>query len=102
MRSDEYSVDSIRRALTVYFKIKPKIRNLKTPEEIRKVCNPEEYREYINALYLLRNSKISGNEVIEILSNRDNSPSKCRSLADILSSHTNRRITMESLGLKRK
>ena len=102
MSGDEYSDNAIRRALRVYFEIEPRIRNLETPKEIREVLNPKEYRGYISALNLLRNSKVSGDDIIEILSNRDNSPSRYKSLASILSSHTNTRISIESLGLKRK
>ena len=76
---------SVRRALIVYFDVEPKIRKLKRPEEIKKVLSNEEWRGYIGALHLLRNSELSGDDLIEILSNGDHSPLKYKSLAKILS-----------------
>ena len=82
---DEYSVNAIRRALIVYFKIEPKIRKLKRPEDIKEVLDDREYRGYVGALYLLRNSRVSGDALIEMLSNGDHSPFKYKSLVKILS-----------------
>ncbi len=98
----EYFVDGIRRALAVYFETEPKIRNLRAPEEIKGVLSSKEYRAYIHALHLLNNSKMSGDDIIEILSNGDNSHTRYKSLTKILSSHTVIRMSVESLGLDKK
>jgi len=96
MKGDEYSVDAIRRALAVYFDVEPKIRKLKRPEEIKEVLDDKEYREYVGALHLLRNSELSGDDLIEMLSNGDHSPLKYKSLARILS-NSSRRIGKEDI-----
>ena len=90
MKGDRDYIYAIRRALIVYFDVEPKIRKLKRPEEIKKVLSNEEWRGYIGALHLLRNSELSGDDLIEILSNGDHSPLRYKSIERILSNYSRR------------
>ena len=97
MSDEKNSIYSIRRALAVYFETEPKIRKLKSPEEIEKILDPGEYGKYIGALYLLRNLEVSGDDIIEILSNGDDSFLRYKSLVRILLSPNNLRIGKEDI-----
>ncbi len=101
MRVDKYSAKAVKRALIVYFETYPLIRNAKTPEEIRKALSQKDYGIYTDAMYILDNSHLKGEEIIKMLLGGDLSNKRHGLMAKTLSNHQNIRITIESIGLKK-
>ena len=93
MRNRDYSVDSIRAALIMYFKTYPKISLAKKPGDIN--IGGEEYGRYISALNFLRDARLSGCDVIDLLAGRDNNGKDYDAISRILSGHKEKRISLE-------
>lgn len=93
MGGEDYSVDEIRAALIVYFKTYPKISGAKKPGDIN--IGGEEYGRYISALNFLRDARLSGSNVIDLLIGGNNNSRDYDVISKILSGHKETRLSLE-------
>ena len=80
------SYRNVTGALIIYFETMPLLKNVESPDELRRILKPESYSRYLNALDILRNTTLRGDELIDVLSGNDTF-SKSGSLVRILSNN---------------
>lgn len=90
MSGDRIFYRNIRGALITYFETTHLIEDIENPDELRKILRPESYSRYLNALDVLRTTTLQGDELIDILSDGDDTYSKLGPLVRILSNNSKR------------
>tara|TARA_Y100000034_G_C6812535_1_gene365277 strand:+ start:495 stop:812 length:318 start_codon:yes stop_codon:yes gene_type:complete len=99
---EEYSTESVREAVVTYSRIHPKIRHMKNPEKVERVLKRGEYSAYIRALNTLRESTLSGDEIVNMLLHGDESDKRYDLIVRTFSNKTNSAVNLECLGYERE